>query len=303
MFRLAIVGLALSALGFGGIACSPSHAYHDGPDDLAKFSDEFGDSATLSNWKRVYQTEGWGANQLQLIDINKTQKGALVLVPYASTWYKDLRGELTYKEIEGDFVMTTRVRSTGRDGRSAPRAQFSLAGIMIRSPRQVTPQSWQPGGENYVFLSLGAADNPGNFQWEVKTTINSDSQLITSPAGGPEGYIQVARIGGDLIMLRNDGNGWSVHRRYRRTDMPKTLQAGLTVYTDWPSCQNLNARQHNATVLRSGNPDLIAQFDFVRYHRPNVPASLRGKNLSEQGQVSDAQLLSFLGEKAAAAGS
>src|SRR5436853_188777 len=34
-------------------------------DDLTPLSDEFNDSSTLFQWKRVYVVEGWGANQLE----------------------------------------------------------------------------------------------------------------------------------------------------------------------------------------------------------------------------------------------
>ena len=42
-------------------------------DDLTPLSDEFNDPSTLSQWKRVYVVEGWGANQLEVQDINTTR--------------------------------------------------------------------------------------------------------------------------------------------------------------------------------------------------------------------------------------
>jgi len=58
-----------------------------GGDDLVPLSDDFGDAATLPQWKRVYAVEGWGANQLELQDVNATQPGAMVMMPFTSTWY------------------------------------------------------------------------------------------------------------------------------------------------------------------------------------------------------------------------
>lgn len=270
-------------------------------DDLAVLSDEFDDAGTLTRWRRVDRDEQWGTDQLQRYDIGRTRPGWMTMVPYSSSWYRDYRGILSYKPVAGDFVVTTRLRVSGRSGQGAPRALYSLAGIMVRAPRDVTPRTWQPGGENYIFLSFGSADRPGTYQYEVKTTINSDSQLAISPADGPEVLIQTARIGPHFLVLRKAPDGpWIVHRRYHRPDLPARLQVGLTCYTDWPSVERLSPPQHNTTVIRGGNPDLIAQYDFVRLHRPDVPAALRGRNLSDAGTVPDAELLRFLGEPAAA---
>ncbi len=268
-------------------------------DDLAPLCDEFGNAATLPNWLRIYQTEGWNANQLQGFDINTTQPGWMRMLPYASTWYQDYRGELAYKNVSGDFVITTYVHDTNRSFSGAPQSQYSLAGIMVRTPRNVTPQTWTPGGENYVFLSLGASTTPGAYWYEVKTTVNSVSTLVTQPANVYQAEIQVVRLGTAIIMLRRSlGGEWVVHRRYSRPDFPAQLQAGLTVYTDWPTCSTYTPFNHNSTVITGGNPDLDARFDFVRYRRPVVPQNLQGQDFTNPSVVSDAQLLSFLGDNA-----
>jgi hypothetical protein len=41
-------------------------------DDLSVLNDEFDKSATLANWQRINQVEGWNANQLQAININQS---------------------------------------------------------------------------------------------------------------------------------------------------------------------------------------------------------------------------------------
>ena len=250
---------------------------------LDALSDDFSSTADLSRWKHVYREEGTQANQLEQLGV---RGGWLRMVPYASTWYKDYRGVLLYKPVSGDFVVTTRVSVSGRRG-GAPNAQFSLAGIMVRTPR--VGQSWRPGGENYVFLSLGAADRPGTFQLEVKTTVNSDSQLQITPAESGEAIIQVARVWADMVMLQKQSRGWVVHRRYRRTDFPQELQVGLTCYTDWPSANQVGVGQHNTSVLRGGNPDLVAQFDFVHFRRPKIDNIAR---------LADSELLRHFGDAA-----
>ncbi len=170
---------------------------------------------------------------------------------------------LVHKRVSGNFVTTAHLRATDRSGNGAPGGQFSLAGIMVRTPRNITPQTWQPGGENYIFLSTGAADRPGNHQFEAKTTTNSDSQLEISNADGPEALIRVARIGAHFILMRKPVNGgnWVIHRRYHRSDMPDELQVGITVYTDWQNADRLPPQQHNRTTIRNGRPGLMAAFD------------------------------------------
>ena len=281
------------------LACSAAQPAK-AADDLTSLSVEFNDATSLSGFKRVYQVEGWGANQLELLDVNATSPGRLVMMPYTSTWYQDWRGVLMFKNVTGDFVVTTDVEPTRRSGSGAPTADYSLAGIMARTPRGITNAltQWTAGHENYVFLSLGSATSPGVFQYEVKTTVDSASTLIIAP-GISRSAIQVARLGSAMIMLRDDGGGnWVVHRRYARPDMPAALQVGLTTYTDWSHANQLAPFAHNQTVITNGTPDLIARFDYLRFCRPQVPSNLVGLVFTDTNQVSDADLLSFLGAHA-----
>ena len=112
--------------------------------DLASLSDEFDDAATMSNWLRIHIVESWFADHLESYDINQTQAGRMVMMPYTSTWYQDYRGVMSFKEVTGDFVMTTEVHVSARDGVSIPGvdSQFALGGIMIRTPRNITPATW-----------------------------------------------------------------------------------------------------------------------------------------------------------------
>lgn len=278
-------------------------------DDLGPFSDEFDDPATLSQWSRVYQAEGWGFDQLEQWDIDQSNAGRMTMMPHTSSWYEEWRGVQAYKPIDGDFVVTTDVQPTGRSGSGAPNAQYSLAGIMVRTPRPMTngQADWTPGGQNYIFLSTGAASNPGTFQFEVKDTRNSVSQLSIT-AGAPSAKIQVARIGSVFLVLRQiAGSSWEVHRRYIRADMPDTVNVGLTCYTDWNTCFNVGYAFHNQNLLTNGrplpgggtlssaNPDLIARFDYVRFRRPQIPAPFAGRDFSNPAEVSNAEILSFLG--------
>ncbi len=277
-------------------------------DDLCALSDEFDDPATLAQWSRLYQVEGW-PDQLQSWDIGVSRPGHMRVLPYASSWFEDLRGVLVFKPVTGDFQVSTRFFASNRAQTGAPNALYSLAGLFVRAPRDIEdPSDWTPGGENYVFLSAGSADQPGTYQYEVKTTEDSESILqISNACDTPCDALQVfelraARLEGQhFIMLRREpGSPWQVHRRYPRNNMPPTLQVGVTGYTDWGSINGVywphNQFGHNNTVILDGNPDLHADFDHVRFQRPRIPAALQGRDFSNPAAVSDAELLSFLGD-------
>lgn len=282
--------------------------------DLAVLTDEFADSATLTEWSRVHETEQWFADQLEVYDIDTTRRGRLVMMPYTVTWYQDWRGPLSYKEVTGDFVITTQVEVTGRDGVSIPQAQFSLAGLMMRTPRAITPATWTAGGENYVFFSLGQGNNGGaTYQYEHKTTTNSNSVLTLTPAPGPTVILQLARLGEYVILLRREpGQPWVVHHRFHRADLPATLQVGLVAYTDWRKVEIFTPFVHNSTTLVPPlppgvvdpnpfipfAPDLIVGFDYARFFRPVLPPELIGVDLTNSVLAPDAELLEFLGEQA-----
>lgn len=287
--RFRILLLALFALSSG----STAHAQND----LGFLNDEFEDSATLGNWQERWIAEGWSADQLELWDIDASQPGRMVMMPYTVTWYGNYEGPLVFKRLGGDFAITTQVHATNRAGAGAPSRDYSLAGIMIRRPRTDDASTWTQGHEAYVFLSLGRGIAPG-WQYEVKTTVNSASTLELSPAPGADATLQTARIGDAVITLRREpSQPWVVHRRYHRTDLPETLQVGLVSYTDWPNVSGLDPYVHNSTVL-NGTPDLLASFEYARFFRPVVPPELAGLDLSNPVEVTDAQLLSFLGDAA-----
>lgn len=129
------LGLSISSLAIGG----------GGPDPLGALSDEFTHAGSIQAWSRVEFTEGWNATHLEVHDVNVTTPGAMTLVPYTTSWYENYRGPFVFKLVEGDFVLTTEVTASGRDGVSVPQSQYSLAGVFIRAPRDITPGTWAPG--------------------------------------------------------------------------------------------------------------------------------------------------------------
>lgn len=288
------------------------------PDDLAPLSDEFDDPDTVTHWLRNETVEGWGGSKLEQYDIDTTSPGHMRLMPYSSSWYEDFTGAYTYKEVTGDFVLTTRLDVTNRAGTGRPNSDFSLAGLMVRAPRGLTNAAptpdpgpgtflpwpppaqgqpdhyttpWQPDTENYLFPSFGFGSagmatpdggNPNRWHYEVKTTTNGVSTLYPRTHGVPENepvvMLQMVRRGSTFLLLRRHGDGpWIIENRFVRTDLPETLQIGLTTYTDWNTVAagwdfwNPRIPFHQNRIVNAGvgNPDLVADVDFVRIRRPD----------------------------------
>lgn len=277
-------------------------------------SDEFNNSATLANWSQIHLTEGWNANQLQTLDINTTQPGRMVMQPHAVTWYQNYRGPMTYKTLGGNFSLTTQVEvRNGANLSVTPASTYSLAGAMLRVPRNITDPAaqWTEGGEDYVFLSLGFGNGgiSAGPQFEVKTTNDSDSNLELTPAASLTATVQLSRVTNNvgtfiIAMLQQGDSPWVVHRRYPRNDMAGTLQAGLVTYTDYSTAALLSPFDHNSNVLTPGNPllggatphpDLIGGFEYARFYDVGeLPPDLMNIDLTNTFAVPDSALLELL---------
>lgn len=285
-------------------------------DDLAPLSDEFDSAATITDWLRNDVVEGWSADKLEVWDVDGSRPGHMRLVPYSSSWFRDFTGAYAYKEVTGDFVVTLRLDAHNRAGTGRPDSDFSLAGLMVRAGRgiqQAAPQpdpgpgttlpwpppaegepnhfvsDWQPGTENYIFLSFGFASagiaqpdgtNPARWHYEVKTTEDGVSDLYARTLGVPENEanatLQIVRRGGTFLLLRRHGMGpWYIENRFERSDLPATLQVGITTYTDWNTVAagwdfelpQIPFHQNRIANVGIGTPDLIADVDYFRLRR------------------------------------
>ncbi len=274
---------------------------HNSYTQIQLLNDEFDHAATLfANWQNINDTEGWNVEQLEVYDINTSEPGHLYMMPHTSSWYEDYKGTLLFKMVDQNFVMTTEITATNRAENNIPGPSFSLAGIMVRTPRNYPNGAladWTPGGENYIFLSTGFASGGAGPHLEVKTTTDGNSVLSISPISTSSNVqIRVARIGAELIVLyRLPGQSWVLHQRYMRPDFPDEVQLGFVTYTDWNSVNNYQPFFHNSNVLSADmipgtvfNPDLIGRFDFSRFD--NVPAGLEAIIAT----ASNADILAFL---------
>ncbi len=261
--------------------------------DLSALNDEFNNASTIEEWQLVSETEGWGAQHFETYDIDQTTPGALTIEPHTSTWYQNYQGDLAYKEVTGDFIVTTHVTISDRDdvgasdGDDIPNdSTFSLGGVMLRTPREITDATtqWTPGGANFVFLSIGHGYDGASMSLESKNTQDSVSELELIPVTSTNAELRVERIGDSITtMYRIEGDAeWQVAANFDRPDMPDTLQVGLVGYTDYAKTSSFDPFYANSHTLidtpenaansanpgQVYNPDLQASFDYIHFERP-----------------------------------
>jgi hypothetical protein len=267
-------------------------------DDLTPLSDEFDQAGTLAQWKDLATVEKFPGKAARL-DINTTSPGQLYIEPLTSTWFEDYRGVFLYKEVSGDYMVSARVRASGKVSDS-PTSTFSLSGLMSRAPRNITMESWTPHGENWLFIATGygngGIDGP---QFETKTTTNSASDLWLTPSRADWVNLRILRVGEVFLMLYQfTGGPWTLSRCFDRPDLPQTLQVGIHAYTDWNTITTRypdDPEGFNRTTLTGPDthPDLIARDDYVRFQRPAFPGALKASLAAGVATVVD--ILNSLG--------
>ncbi|MEO1681360.1 MAG: hypothetical protein AAFU80_24710 [Pseudomonadota bacterium] len=237
-------------------------------DDLAALSTGFDDAAALADWSE-HAPEGFTPKW----QAPRVEDGILVLEPISGGWFEELHGGHLYREVEGDFIVTARLRVTGTEA-ELPQTLFSLAGLFVRAPNPVSADLWAPGRENWLFFSIGTSAPAGTPQFEIKTTTNSLSTLKIRPA--PTGWIELrlARHA-ELFTLLHRAEGesdWTIIDQMIRPDLPRVLNVGLTAYADWGSVAPIypDMMRVNTQGTPENNADLIAYVDRIDFRRPTV---------------------------------
>jgi hypothetical protein len=251
-------------------------------DDLTPLSDEFDQAGTLAQWQDLATVEGYPDKAARL-DVNATSAGQLFVEPYTSTWFEDYRGVFLFKAITGDYIVSTRIRATGK-GSATPTSTFSLSGLMSRAPRNITMNSWTPHGENWLFIATGYGDRRiDGPQFETKTTSNSSSTLWLTRSQADWLNLRIVRVGEIFLLLYQfTGGSWTLSRCFDRPDLPQTLQVGVHAYTDWNTITTRypdNPEEFNRTTLTGPDthPDLVVRDEYVHFQRPAFASKLREK--------------------------
>jgi hypothetical protein len=266
--RSRLAGLALAAAGIA--AAAPAAA-----DAIAALSSEFDSPAALAAW-REHQVPGFSPKWRP----PRIENGALVLEPFSSGWFEDMQAGHLYRPVDGNFIVTARVRVEGTRA-PLPQTLFSLAGLLVREPvEDLAADKWEAGRENWLFFALGSAAPAGSAQFEVKTTTRSLSTLkihdasAAYPGDEPRWVeLRIARQGELFSLLhRVDGEReFTLLDQFIRPDLPERLNVGLTAYADWGSAAPVypDFERYN-TAPAPRNADLVARVDRIVFRRPVV---------------------------------
>ena len=222
-------------------------------------SDEFNNASTLSDWTALASNDTTATT----IDIDTSEADKLVIVPAVfnqNGWFASSIGPYLYKEVTGDFIVTSHIIAGNvNDHDTPPTGSYNSAGFVIRDPASTMPQSPQ----NWIMYNVGAQvydDTAGHtLATEAKTTVNSSSVLTLRPtasATSNAGQLALCRSGSTFYAFKwmDDEAGWTLEEAMSRPDLPETLQVG-TVVNGWTSA------------------NLRAQFDYVRVYTGTVGSS------------------------------
>lgn len=237
-------------------------------DPLAELNDDFSTKESLSAWKTHHESENW-PSFIDSIGIN--EKEQLVIIPQSSGWYGNFhRGPFLFKEIKGNFSVTTKIKVAGKNT-NTPARSYSLAGLMVRSPRPDSVKKNAKSVENWLFLSTGSATKKGKPQFESKNTVNGKSKLKVFEAKQGWLYISIIRIDNKFYQLYkfSENEEWVLLRVIERNDMPNELQVGMLAYSDfWPVARKyfFNPQKFNTKQV-DAKPDLIAYYDYMKFQR------------------------------------
>ncbi len=274
--------------------------------DLSRLSTQFNEAADLDAWTWHHDTDGW-SNKMRRVDVNTTRPGMLYMVPRTSVWYYDYTAPFMYHEITGDFVVTTRIRVSGLEG-PMPSSIFSLAGLMVRRPREEAPfeseDSWQADREDYVFLVTGTTMRPGEPYIETKSSIRSQPLVKHWPLDSA-GWVdlRLARVGSSIIALvrLTPNSGWVVHERWYRPDLGRHVQVGIMAYSDFRTIQSshwYHPWEYNTSLIEDGHEDMQVEVDYVTFFRPAVTEEGEqavGPGITwDNSRISDRDLLRFI---------
>ncbi len=260
--------------------------------DIAALSDEFDRPDSLKNWKNLSDAERL-PNRIEKIDIGKTSPGQLVIVPQSGAWAGGYHGVYLFKEVKGDFVVTTRLKVMGKTG-GEPASIWTISGLLLRAPGDLKVPLDQRK-ENWIYLMTGRG--PANDRVvDNKSTLANNHVWDITPAQPGWYELRLARLGSLFVaMCRPDGGDWVLRRRIFRADLPETLQAGINVTSDFKGAVSMPAAKYNAgSFPELSRADSVTAFDHVRFSRiagaPALRAKLSGADVLG---ISDADLLAL----------
>lgn len=211
---------------------------------------------TLGNWLNRNSVEGNTA-QYSTLDFSQVAPGYFVFIPtQGSAWGFNLTGPFLYREVTGNFIVSTRVNARTISANSSPTSQYNYAGIMAR-----TLTSVGAGNQNWVDIQLGM-HGPGTggapvVGWETDSVVNNIRTGYFNNAA-TSGSVRICRIGNTFTTYLSYDNeaSWTQVGSFIRSDIlaDSTMQVGMTV-----------SAFVAPAVLRG-------DFDYIRFAYPNSQA-------------------------------
>lgn len=142
-------------------------------------------------------------------------------------WEDDETGGLLYKEITGDFTITSRIKLVKNSNvDEMPDRGFQQVGIMIRG--------YDSAKENYLLLSTGTGGNP-NPKIFFKKTMNNKSKTVVDKRTGMNGWLRMQRKGKMFTAFFKEENTdeWIKAGEYEINWLKDKVQLGLAVFASF----------------------------------------------------------------------
>jgi hypothetical protein len=244
----------------------------------------------LAEWTSLSHTEQL-PNRIERVEVGNATAGHLTITPKSAAWWAGYHGVFLFKIVKGDFVVTTRLKVTGKDG-GEPENIWTISGLLVRAPADLSiPRDQRK--ENWIYLMTGRGPGEGRVI-DAKSTRDSSNAWDITPAQPGWYELSIARIGPVFVLfIRPDGAAWTVRKLIVRSDLPQALQVGINVTSDFKLSASMPAAKYNAEIFEGKSKiDALTSVDWVLFtpvpERPEAWAALAGSPFLE---VAPADLL------------
>lgn len=169
----------------------------------------------------------WQRFQPELVDASPAGASVAMTPLSESVWWKNQRGPMFYRYLQGDADITLAVRTRKRsDDTVPPDMEWQFGGVILRDPAGDAFMS----RENYVFSVVGHRGR--RLQLETKSTVEGHSQVDAWDWDSGDAELRIERRGNTFTMSARarSGDPWRQLTQYERADLPQLLQLGLIVY-------------------------------------------------------------------------
>jgi len=240
------------------------------PQNLEALSDDFDGPESVSHWRNLSDAEGL-PNRVGQIEV---REGLLRIVPNSGAWWKGYHGVYLFKEVEGDFVVTTRLKVTGKKG-GEPSGIWTISGLLVRAPGdlRLAPAERK---ENWIYLMTGRGPEESRVV-DSKSTVNGLNVWDITPAQDGWYELRIARTGARFVQwCRPNGSGWTLRKEILRDDLPKRLQVGINVTADFKLSSTMPPAKYNAELFPDrSSSDSLTLVDYVHFQRDLPEANQR----------------------------